>query len=58
MRDKQAVKALFLICKTVREIVLQNCWGLEDEVFATATVCRYEFCHLVFAIVSLFVDAF
>ena len=58
MRDKQAVKALFLICKTVREIVLQNCWGLEDEVFATATVCRYEFFHLVFAIVSLFVDAF
>ncbi|KAH8516642.1 hypothetical protein H0E87_004841 [Populus deltoides] len=40
MRDKQAVKALFLVCKTVREIVLQNCWRLEDEVFAAASVCR------------------
>ncbi|KAJ6675574.1 PROTEIN putative-RELATED [Salix viminalis] len=40
LRYKQAVKALFLICKTVREIVLQNCWGLEDEAFASATVCR------------------
>ena len=43
MRDKQAVKALFLVCKNVREIVLQNCWRLEDEVFAAASVCRYEF---------------
>ncbi|KAJ4827653.1 hypothetical protein Tsubulata_008275 [Turnera subulata] len=40
MRDKQAVKALFLVCQTVKEIVLQNCWGLEDEVFATVGVCR------------------
>lgn len=40
MRDKQAVKALFLVCENVREIVLQNCWRLEDEVFAAASVCR------------------
>uniref|UniRef100_A0A2C9WS19 Uncharacterized protein n=1 Tax=Manihot esculenta TaxID=3983 RepID=A0A2C9WS19_MANES len=40
MRDKPGVKALFLVCEAVREIVLQNCWGLEDEVFAFASVCR------------------
>ncbi|KAG8653697.1 F-box protein At5g51380 isoform X2 [Manihot esculenta] len=31
MRDKPGVKALFLVCEAVREIVLQNCWGLDDE---------------------------
>ncbi|XP_050238710.1 F-box protein At5g51370-like [Mercurialis annua] len=40
MRDKPGLKALFLVCDAVREIVFQNCWGLEDEVFATASVCR------------------
>ncbi|CAK7347844.1 unnamed protein product [Dovyalis caffra] len=40
MRDKQAVQALFFVCEAVREIVLQNCWGLEDELFSTASVCR------------------
>ena len=42
MRDKQAVRALFLVCRGVREIVLQDCYGLENEVFGLATVCRYE----------------
>ncbi|KDP28806.1 hypothetical protein JCGZ_14577 [Jatropha curcas] len=40
MRDKPGVKALFLVCEAVREIVFQNCWGLEDEVFGTASVLR------------------
>ncbi|XP_030966094.1 F-box protein At5g51370-like [Quercus lobata] len=40
MRDKQAVRALFLVCRGVREIVLQDCYGLGDEVFGLATVCR------------------
>ncbi|EEF50315.1 F-box/LRR-repeat protein, putative [Ricinus communis] len=40
MRDKLGVKALFSVCEAVREIVFQNCWGLEDEVFSTASVCR------------------
>ncbi|XP_065859284.1 F-box protein At5g51370-like [Euphorbia lathyris] len=40
MQDKLGVKALFLVCEAVREIFFLNCWGLEDEVFGTATVCR------------------
>lgn len=40
MRDKQAVKALFSVCRDVREIGLQDCWGLENDVFALASVCR------------------
>ncbi|XWS45876.1 hypothetical protein CRYUN_Cryun14cG0016800 [Craigia yunnanensis] len=40
IRDKQSVKALFLVCENVRDIVLQNCWGLEDDVFGLANICR------------------
>ncbi|KAK9273689.1 hypothetical protein L1049_018499 [Liquidambar formosana] len=40
MRDKQSVKALFLVCEAVREIVLQDCWGLENDIFVTASICR------------------
>lgn len=41
LRDKQSVEALFLVCENVREIVVQNCWGLEDDVFGLASICRY-----------------
>ncbi|XWS77266.1 hypothetical protein CRYUN_Cryun01aG0246400 [Craigia yunnanensis] len=40
IRDKQSVKALFLVCENVRDIVLQNCWGLEDDMFGLASICR------------------
>ncbi|OMO69521.1 hypothetical protein CCACVL1_19454 [Corchorus capsularis] len=40
IRDKQSVKALFLVCENVRDIILQNCWGLEDDVFSLASICR------------------
>lgn len=40
MRDKQCVKALFLVCEAVREIVLHDCWGLDNDIFATASICR------------------
>lgn len=42
MRDKQSTRALLLVCQAVREIVLQDCWGLEDETFGIASICRYE----------------
>lgn len=42
MRDKQSIRALFLVCEAVREIVFQDCWGLEDETFGIASICRYE----------------
>ncbi|KAH6771295.1 RNI-like superfamily protein [Perilla frutescens var. hirtella] len=40
LRDKKSSKALFQICQNVREIVLQNCWGLSDDMFTTATALR------------------
>ncbi|GAV69284.1 LRR_6 domain-containing protein [Cephalotus follicularis] len=40
LRDKQSAKALFWVCETVREIVLQDCWGLVDEVFGFVSICR------------------
>lgn len=41
LRNKNSLGALFIICQNVRETVLQNCWGLSDEVFTTATALRY-----------------
>lgn len=40
LRDKQGVRALFLVCETVRELVFRDCWGLDNTIFATASVCR------------------
>ncbi|KAK8570487.1 hypothetical protein V6N13_003164 [Hibiscus sabdariffa] len=40
IRDKQSVKALFLVCENVRAIAFQNCWGLDDDVFSLASICR------------------
>ncbi|KAG8363405.1 hypothetical protein BUALT_Bualt19G0018900 [Buddleja alternifolia] len=40
MRDKNGVKALFSVCRTVRELVLEDCWGLGNTIFAAATIFR------------------
>ncbi|KAF7146973.1 hypothetical protein RHSIM_Rhsim03G0166100 [Rhododendron simsii] len=40
LRDKHSVRALFLMCETVREIVFQNCWGLDNDMFSIAGICR------------------
>lgn len=40
LRDKRSVRALFVICGAVREIVFQDCWGLENDVFSLASTCR------------------
>ncbi|XP_062092196.1 F-box protein At5g07670-like [Humulus lupulus] len=40
LRDKKTVKALFTLCGAVREIVFQDCWGLENDVFSLASLCR------------------
>ncbi|XP_059666934.1 F-box protein At5g07670-like isoform X2 [Cornus florida] len=42
LRDKRSVKALFLACQGVRETVFQNCWGLNDDMFSIASICRKE----------------
>lgn len=41
LRDKQGVRALFLVCEAVRELVFEDCWGLDDNTFAAASICRY-----------------
>ncbi|KAL2527037.1 F-box protein [Abeliophyllum distichum] len=40
LRDKKNLRALFIVCRDVREIVLKNCWGLDDDLFSTASICR------------------
>ncbi|CAL1371621.1 unnamed protein product [Linum trigynum] len=40
LRDKNGVRALFKACETVREIVVHDCWGLDDEGFSLASTCR------------------
>ncbi|KAI3471038.1 hypothetical protein Pfo_027701 [Paulownia fortunei] len=41
LRDKKSLRALFLICQDGREVVLQNCWGLTDDMFSSASAFRY-----------------
>ncbi|KAL2460854.1 F-box protein [Abeliophyllum distichum] len=40
MREKQGVSALFLVCQTVREIVFEDCWGLDNNIFDAVSICR------------------
>ncbi|TVU28948.1 hypothetical protein EJB05_20487, partial [Eragrostis curvula] len=40
LRDRRALHALFLVCEGAREIQIQNCWGLEDDMFVLAGLCR------------------
>ncbi|PON61171.1 F-box domain containing protein [Parasponia andersonii] len=53
LRDKHGVKALFLVCEAVRDVVFQDCWGLADDVFSIAAICRrvklisFEGCSLL-----------
>ncbi|KAK1431591.1 hypothetical protein QVD17_08051 [Tagetes erecta] len=40
LRDKQSLRALFLVCQSVREMVFKDCWGLKDGMFLNASFCR------------------
>lgn len=40
LRDKRSFKALFTICDKVRDILLQDCWGLTDDIFSITSSCR------------------
>eukprot|EP01018_Ginkgo_biloba_P024851 Gb_27221 [translate_table: standard] len=44
MRDKQGSAALLMVCETVRDLEIQDCWGLEDEIFSLAKNCRRVRC--------------
>ncbi|KAF9612565.1 hypothetical protein IFM89_002161 [Coptis chinensis] len=40
IRDKESANALFLVCVAIRDIVIQDCWGMHNEMFAFASICR------------------
>ncbi|KAK9063259.1 hypothetical protein SSX86_017129 [Deinandra increscens subsp. villosa] len=40
LRDKQTLRALFLVCQKAEEVVFKNCWGLNDAMFFNASLCR------------------
>lgn len=40
LRDRRALHALFLVCEGARELLVKNCWGLEDDMFTLAGLCR------------------
>ncbi|XP_076942344.1 F-box protein At5g07670-like [Bidens hawaiensis] len=40
LRDKQGLAALFLVCEAVRELVFEDCWGLDNNSFGAASICR------------------
>ncbi|XP_010264313.1 PREDICTED: F-box protein At5g51380-like [Nelumbo nucifera] len=40
VRDQQSMKSLFIVCEAVREIMFQNCWGLDNDMFSFASTCR------------------
>ncbi|XWS47680.1 hypothetical protein CRYUN_Cryun13aG0004800 [Craigia yunnanensis] len=40
LRSKKSVGALFRVCEAVREVIVQDCWGLDNAMFRFASVCR------------------
>ncbi|GFQ02397.1 F-box protein at5g07670 [Phtheirospermum japonicum] len=40
LRDKKGVTALFSVCQAMRKLVIEDCWGLDDGVFAAASIFR------------------
>ncbi|XP_024970936.1 F-box protein At5g51370-like isoform X1 [Cynara cardunculus var. scolymus] len=40
LKEKQSLRALFLVSQSVRELVVKNCWGLKDGMFLNANLCR------------------
>lgn len=40
MRDKRGVKALFVVCRIIRVLEIEDCWRLDNDIFASATIFR------------------
>uniref|UniRef100_A0A7N0REQ3 F-box/LRR-repeat protein 15-like leucin rich repeat domain-containing protein n=1 Tax=Kalanchoe fedtschenkoi TaxID=63787 RepID=A0A7N0REQ3_KALFE len=40
LRSSEGLKALLVVCDAVREIVLQDCWVLGDDMFILIRTCR------------------
>ena len=41
LRDKLSMRALYMVCGAVRDIVVQDCWGLDNDILGLAATCRY-----------------
>ncbi|PWA72767.1 leucine-rich repeat domain, L domain-like protein [Artemisia annua] len=46
LRDKESLRAVFLVCRYVKEMVIKDCWGLKDGIFLNASLCRLKFLSL------------
>ncbi|XP_057457998.1 F-box protein At5g07670-like [Lotus japonicus] len=47
LRDKNGTGAVFSVCRAAREVILQDCWGLDNSVLSLAIICRrVELCYL------------
>ncbi|CAL9077854.1 unnamed protein product [Musa acuminata var. zebrina] len=40
LRDKRSLQALFMVCEAVRNLRFENCWGLDNDMFGLASICR------------------
>ncbi|EPS61296.1 hypothetical protein M569_13501 [Genlisea aurea] len=40
LQSQESVMSLFLVCRKVRGLVIEDCWGLNDNIFAAATILR------------------
>ncbi|KAI5073553.1 hypothetical protein GOP47_0011566 [Adiantum capillus-veneris] len=40
LRDAAGFQALMLVSSSIRDLELQDCWGLDDETFSAAATCR------------------
>ena len=41
LRDKKSLNALFFVCEAAKELIFQESWGLDDEIFGLASICRW-----------------
>ncbi|CAN0902511.1 F-box protein At5g07670 [Linum grandiflorum] len=40
LRDKESIRALFKVCENARDIVVQDCWGFDNDMLGLASICR------------------
>eukprot|EP00249_Psilotum_nudum_P018236 c26706_g1_i1 orf=969-2600(+) len=40
LRDRVGFTALMLVCMPIKELEIQDCWGLDDDTFSIASNCR------------------
>lgn len=40
LRDEQSLRALFIVCRAVKEMAFQDCWGFDNNMFSMASTCR------------------